>query len=86
MASGLPVIATKFGEVAAFVKEANCGILVDPESVEEVASAIEFIFTHEKEAAEMGDRGRQLVKSKYSWEKEKNELVDFYIKLASVKH
>ena len=30
MAAGLPVIASKYGESAAFVAEADCGLLVDP--------------------------------------------------------
>jgi len=80
MAAGLPVVASKFGEVAAFVQEGECGILVDPENENEVATAIEFIFNHEKEANEMGERGRVLVQNNYSWEKEAQTLVDFYNK------
>lgn len=81
MAAGLPVVATKYGEVAGFVREANCGILVDPEDENEIAEAIEFLFKNEKIANEMGQRGRLMVFEKYSWEKEAKTLFKFYEKL-----
>lgn len=80
MAAGLPVIASKFGEVAEFVKEAGCGILVDPENETEIAQAIQFIFSNEAEAIKMGEQGRALVASKYSWENESGSLIKFYHK------
>ncbi len=85
MAAGLPVIASKFGELAGFVKEAGCGILVDPENETEVAQGIQFIFTDREEAKKMGERGRALVASKYSWETESELLIKFYDKFKAVK-
>ncbi len=85
MAAGLPVIATKFGEVAEFVKEAGCGITVDPENETEIAEAIQFVFSNEAEAQAMGARGRALVASKYSWETESESLIKFYDKFKAIK-
>ncbi len=81
MAAGLPVVASKYGELATFVNEGRCGVLVDPENEQEVADAIEFIFQNETAAKEMGERGRALVFLKYSWEKEAETLLSFYQRL-----
>ncbi|HTH55595.1 MAG TPA: glycosyltransferase [Cyclobacteriaceae bacterium] len=78
MAAGVPIIATKYGEVASFVKECECGILVDPMNENEIADAIEYIFSNEQRAKEMGERGRVMVSEKYSWEKEAESLIKLY--------
>ena len=75
MAAGLPVIASKYGESAAFVAEADCGLLVDPTNVDEIAKAIVYLFTNTQEAEAMGKRGQDLIFSKYNWENEKEVLI-----------
>jgi glycosyltransferase involved in cell wall biosynthesis len=83
MAASLPVIASKFGESAKFLQEANAGILVDPLSPNEIADAIQWILDHPGEAAEMGKRGRKLISEKYTWEEEAKTLISLYEKLTS---
>lgn len=83
MAAGIPVIASSEGESAAFVRESRCGILVDPKDVDQIAEAIVWIFTHPEEAAEMGQRGQQLIFDRYNWEKEADELVRLYDNLTA---
>lgn len=83
MAAGLPVIASKTGESAKFVQEANAGILVDPLSPAEIADAIRWILDHPGEASEMGKRGRKLIAEKYNWEEESKTLVALYKRLFS---
>jgi glycosyltransferase involved in cell wall biosynthesis len=78
MIAGMPVIASKHGESARFVKEANAGIAVDPLKPGEIADAIKWILDHPEEASEMGIRGRKLILSKYNWENESKMLVDLY--------
>ncbi|HMJ67470.1 MAG TPA: glycosyltransferase [Cyclobacteriaceae bacterium] len=78
MAASMPVIASKYGESARFVQEADAGILVDPLSPGEIAAAIQWLLDHPEEAAGMGARGRKLVAEKYNWEKESQELVNLY--------
>jgi len=75
MAAALPVIASREGESAEFVKEANCGILVDPMNVHEIAEAIVWLFAHPQEAEAMGKRGQALIFEKYNWEKESEVLM-----------
>lgn len=83
MAAGIPVIASKFGESANFVKEADAGIVVDPLNPAEIANAIRWILDNPQKAAEMGERGRQLIVEKYNWGKESERLVELYSRLLS---
>ncbi|CAN5474941.1 glycosyltransferase family 4 protein [soil metagenome] len=78
MAAGLPVIASKEGESADFVREADAGILVDPLSPSEIAGAIMSLVNDPIEASDMGKRGRQLIFEKYNWEKESEKLIELY--------
>ena len=81
MAAGMPVIASKFGESARFVQEANAGIVVDPLNPKEIADAIHWVLDHPGEAAAMGERGKKLIVEKYNWEGESNRLVELYRRL-----
>jgi glycosyltransferase involved in cell wall biosynthesis len=78
MAAALPVIASREGESAAFVEEAQCGILVDPLNVKEISDAIVWLFEHPTEAEAMGKRGQELIFSKYNWETESKALLGVY--------
>ena len=83
MAASMPVIASKFGESARFIQEAQSGVVVDPLNPKEVAGAIHWLLGHSPEAAEMGRRGRQFVKEKWNWETEARKLVELYKELFS---
>ncbi len=78
MAAGLPVIASREGESATFVREADTGILVDPLNPAAIADAIVMLLNDPAGASAMGGRGRQLILEKYSWEKESVKLLNLY--------
>lgn len=82
MAAGLPVIASKFGEAAAFVKECNGGLLVDPANTKEVSNAILWLLNHAEEAEAMGNRGQEMIFKKYNWETESAKLISLYQSMA----
>ena len=81
MAAGLPVIASDFPLWREIIERAGAGLLVDPESPRQIAEAIEWILTNEKEAEQMGQRGREAVLSEYNWEKEEEKLLQLYDRL-----
>ena len=83
MAAGIPVIASKFGETAKFVKEAGCGILVNPEDPEEVAEAIKKVLSEPERSEKMGKDGRKIIKEKYNWKVEEQKLLRFYQNLSN---
>jgi glycosyltransferase involved in cell wall biosynthesis len=81
MALGMPVIASNYPTYRAVIEKVSCGLCVDPESADEVANAIEWIMDHPREAAEMGERGRQAVLGEFNWKVEANKLLRLYEEL-----
>lgn len=75
MAAGVPVISTDIPLWKSIVEDNKCGICVDPHNIEEISNAIKYILDHPKDAFEMGQRGKEAVHEKYSWEKEFNKIL-----------
>lgn len=78
MALGLPVIASNFPKWREIVEDAGCGILVNPNSPQEIAKAMQWMFDNQIEAFKMGMRGRDAVIQKYSWLTEEKTLFKMY--------
>lgn len=78
MAAGIPVIASDFPLWRGLIEELECGILVDPQSVEDIAAAMEWILDNPEEAQRMGDNGLKAVQGKYNWCTESEKLIKMY--------
>jgi glycosyltransferase involved in cell wall biosynthesis len=78
MAAGLPVITSNFPEWRDVVEGIGCGLTVEPEDPQAIASAIGYLLSHPAQSAEMGERGRQAVLDKLNWTKEKPKLLNLY--------
>lgn len=78
MLLGLPVIASNLPEIRNVVDSADCGILVDPVSVEDIADAISYLFEHPEEARRMGANGRRAVLETYNWSRMEKDLLQTY--------
>lgn len=74
-ASGLPVVATKVGEVPKIVLDGKTGILVKPKDVDGLYVALKKLIDNPLLAKEMGKAGRKRIEEEYTWEKvcKKNE-------------
>jgi len=81
MAAGLPVIVSAFPLWREIVEGNRCGLCVDPDSPEQVAEAIRWVLDHPQAAREMGDNGREAVRSKYTWDTEAVKLKALYSSL-----
>jgi len=81
MVMGLPVIASNFPKWRKIVEDAGCGILVDPNSPQEIAQAMQWMLDNQREAFQMGVRGRDAVLQKYSWFSEEKTLLEIYKRL-----
>lgn len=77
MAYGLPIIATDLDVWLEFVPN-NCGICVNPNSIDEIHDAIKYLIDHPKEAKKMGENGRKLVEHKYNWKTQETILYKIY--------
>lgn len=78
MESGLPVICTNYPLWEEIIKKNNCGLCVNPQDVEEIKNAIEFIIKNRNVAKIMGNNGRKAVKKEYNWNNEKRKLIELY--------
>lgn len=78
MMHGIPVIASNFKLWEEIVIDNNCGILVDPESPEEIAEAINWFRNHPNEAKKLGENGRKAIINKYNWKSEEEKLLSLY--------
>jgi len=65
---GKPIVFAGTGDVADVVRQAACGIVVDPEEPEQFASAIEYFVLNRAETAAAGERGREFVRRQYNRE------------------
>ena len=78
MACGKPVIVSDLPLTADIIREAQCGILVEPCDASAHASAILYLLNHPEEAKQMGENGRKAVMEKYNWKIESEKLLGLY--------
>lgn len=78
MLAGLPVVASDFPRWRTIVDGAGCGIMVDPRSTEEIATALGWLLGHPTEAEEMGLRGREAALRDFTWATEERRLIHMY--------
>lgn len=78
MLAGIPVVASNFALWQQYVKDNECGIMVNPENAEEISSACRYLLDNPEIAQQMGERGRDAVIRFYTWEQEQKKLLVFY--------
>lgn len=81
MSAGLPVICSDFPLWKSIVEDNNCGICINPKSVNEITAALEFLLNNQAKAVEMGHNGRAAVEKFFNWNAEESRLIDIYKKL-----
>lgn len=83
MAAGMPVISSDFPLWREVVDDAQCGLLVDPDRVDDLVRAMRALLEDPAEAQAMGERGRRAIVQKYNWDCEALKLIDCYDSIAS---
>lgn len=78
MLAKLPVICSNFDMWRKIIKTNNCGVLVDPNSDEEIKKAIEFLLDNPEVAQRMGENGYGAVLKLYNWESQAKILLNLY--------
>jgi len=85
MASGKPVIATRWGGPADYLDE-SCGILIDPDGPEALiagfARAMQTLMASPQLCASLGAAGRQRVVRDFDWEKKVDRILQIYESVA----
>lgn len=83
MMAELPIIAPRFAEeVSRIVREADCGILVDPADPDEIAQALDALASNPAERQRLGRNGRKAVLERYNWESQADRLIQMYNEMA----
>lgn len=77
-ACGLPVIASNLPPVRKFLSDGKNGILFQPDSPENLASAIQFLLDRPDEIRAMGRNGQELISTNWNNDKQTDALIAFY--------
>ncbi len=67
MACGKPIIYSGTGEAAKLIREADCGIVVEPGDIESTAEAISLLAHNSELAKKYGLNGRKYVETNHDW-------------------
>ncbi|KAI9132266.1 glycosyltransferase [Acaryochloris sp. CCMEE 5410] len=79
MACGTPVIASAVGGLKFTVVHGQTGLLVPPKAVDELAHAIDYLFSHPRELHIMGEAGRHRVTTQFSWPGVADQMDQLYL-------
>ena len=78
MAAGKPVVATRVGGAAEAVVEGESGYLVDSDNDEQMAVRLIELLNDTERAVRFGERGRNIVKEKFSQRRQLDETLALY--------
>ncbi len=81
-AAGIPVVVTPGVALASVVEQHQLGYVPELE-VGAIASDLEHCLNHLPEAKEKGDRARQLILEKYTWERIAAQLAEIYTSITT---
>ncbi len=78
MIAGIPVVTSNFPLWKDIVETNQCGICIDPNNVDKIAEAINYLLNNPDIAKEMGENGQKAVLEKYNWNIEEQKLFKVY--------
>lgn len=78
MMAGIPIIASRMTEWVKIIEKYNCGLLVDPDDIDSISEAINYIANNPDEAKKMGDNGRKAAMESYHWGTQEALLYEIY--------
>jgi glycosyltransferase involved in cell wall biosynthesis len=82
MACGRPVVTTEIAGVAKDIVAADAGIVVDRNSPEELAAALNTLLSSDERREQLAGNARRLVLEKYTWKRIAREIDRLYRALA----
>ena len=78
MACGLPLVGTRVGGIPTLIVDHETGLLVEPNSPDAIATAIDSLLDQPELRREMGERARQRVVEFFSWTRIAQQTTDAY--------
>ncbi len=77
MARGKPIIATKVGGIPEVILDQKTGLLVKPQSGEEIANALIYLFNHPETRDFLGQNGRERVSKHFTLDRMTEDYYQF---------
>ena len=78
MACAKPIIASNLPGVRSVFKNGKHGLLAQPDNVDDLVDKLKIILSDKELARKMGQYGRELAESKYTWDKVGKRLNEIY--------
>jgi glycosyltransferase involved in cell wall biosynthesis len=83
MGASIPVIASNFPLWERIIKDADCGICVDPADPKKISEVVEKLLNDPKESERLGANGKKAILEKYNWGIEANKLLHVYSQISN---
>lgn len=77
-ACSLPVIASRLGAMAELIEDGKTGLLFEPGNSRELASKLDWAYSHPQAMAEMGQQARQVYEQRFSPSRNLAQLLEIY--------
>jgi glycosyltransferase involved in cell wall biosynthesis len=84
VSSGLPVVGSDFPNLKRVIEGHRLGVTVDPESIQDIATAVEYVLSDKDRYEEMRRNALEAAKI-YNWQTESKKLIAIYENLAQPK-
>jgi glycogen synthase len=75
MILGIPTIVSDIGGLKGIIMDKQTGLLMNPGDAKSLLSNIDFLSQNSDKAKEIGEKGRQIVKSLYGWKRVASQTV-----------
>jgi len=76
LAHRIPVVASRIGALPDIIQHGKTGLLVAPDSVDELAAALILLLSDPEKCRSFGDLGHQLIKETYTWSAVGGQITD----------
>ena len=76
MAMGKPMIATNVGQASQIHEKSKTAMLVEPENMKQMATAINYLIKNKDKASSMGQAAREIVLAKYTWKHNADRVIN----------
>ncbi|MCX6020871.1 MAG: glycosyltransferase family 4 protein [Chloroflexi bacterium] len=77
-ANGKPVIGARAGGVPSLISHEQDGYLVNFGDIEDLAHRLRYLMTYQRDAQEMGERGKAKLEAHYTWDKVYDNIREVY--------
>lgn len=83
LALGIPIITTKIGEVTHFLQHESSCLFVEPNSVEEIADAINYLINNQIKLKQIGQNGKKVAHENFEMKNQTMRLKTYFESMVS---